>query len=118
MKTNQGISKFDCSSWSYDDCKIFCEVDYWDTLEHLNKTRWTALLKSNKATFKENTKLAIWSLNATFLGALEQYEKLSDTSFQTKVKLANLFELYLLNRKTTKKKGKKVIKWIVEQKNF
>lgn len=117
-KTTLGVTKFDCSSLNLEQTKNLVEVDYWDTLEALIKNTYLTLSKEQKSkitrsTYNENTRVAIWTANCLFLGAIEHYEKQLDNSFETKLKLAQLFELYVENRKIVKSKGKKVIKkWV------
>lgn len=113
--TSQGITKFNCSELSYEECKKLVEIDYWDTLEALVKNTYLKLppeIKkvTSRSTYKDNTKTAIWTLNCLFLGSIERYEELSDKSYETKLKLALLLELYIENRKILKQKGKKKIK--------
>lgn len=114
---NQGVSKLSCKEWKTQDLDNFLNVDYWDTMEHLIKTTWLSISKEEKAkitrkTFNENTRIAIWSLNALFLGAIEEYEQRIEKSEKNIKNLAALFQTYKTNIEKFKKEGRKeFIKW-------
>lgn len=114
---NQGVSKLSCKDWKTQDLDNFLNVDYWDTMEHLIKTTWLSISKEERAkttrkTFNENTRIAIWSLNALFLGAIEEYEQRIEKSEKNIKNLAALFQTYKTNIEKFKKEGRKeFIKW-------
>lgn len=114
---NQGVSKLSCKDWKTQDLDNFLNVDYWDTMEHLIKTTWLSISKEEKAkttrkTFNENTRIAIWSLNALFLGAIEEYEQRIEKSEKNIKNLAALFQTYIINIERFKKEGRKEFtKW-------
>lgn len=112
---NQGVSKLSCKDWKTQDLDNFLNVDYWDTMEHLIKTTWLSISKEEKAkttrkTFNENTRIAIWSLNALFLGAIEEYEQRIEKSEKNIKNLAALFQTYIINRERFQKEGRKEFK--------
>lgn len=117
--SNAGLYKISCKKWKDIDLKNFLEIDYWDTLEHLCKTTWLNIPKQHKRvqsrkTFNENTRVAMWTLNALFLGAIEEYENRIEKNEKNIKNLALMFEMYIINRENFKKKGRKeILKWKV-----
>lgn len=115
----KGVSEFKCSDWTTQDLENFVKIDYWDTLEYLVTHTWLNLEKEKKKgltrkTFNENTRIAIWSLNATFLGAIREYETRLEKSEKNIKTIASIFQVYLNNQQEMKNKGRKgVKKWKV-----